>query len=635
MTELQLYNGDMRKNTSAFPKCRKKLPFLQHTIIFVFTISWLIPIAVFSYFIFHTYQNAYVTKSDNLIRNAVNVSGVLVTTDIDEAITKMQKPTYEGDWESMYNSYESGQLSRSAFLTSIRASLMYRFYMDRQVSRYAFYMDGDDVPCCYSGKNGYQYANYVHYVQPQVSQIMKEDSNYVQVRIIDNQIYLIRNLYTVDNYRKYGTLVIGLVRDGLFDELPLEHADDVRICVNAEPEYLTREDIHAAEDSAKENVYQSLLAGKEEELTERGLAGLITDEYAGYAYQYRNDNYSLSLYYLVRERSLYSGISHLNVLVFATLLCMIPIMFMTYRFLRMQLEKPLMELTAAAGRIRDGGFGSTIDTDMPNQEFAALTGSFNTMSLQIKHLFDTVYLEQMATKDAQIAALQAQINPHFLNNTLEMMNWQARMNNDIEVCKMIEALGTVLDSSMNRSNDRQVRLSEELRCGDAFLYIMSMRFGQRLKVVKNIDKKLLHIMVPQLILQPLIENAIRHGIEKVNSGTIWLNIHASGDLMMLDVINTGKKLTREELDRISDIISGKCRLDKAEPGVHTSIGIYNVNKRIGLMYGPQYGLTISQQEETKVLSRITLPLEDMPEERAVSMGRVPAESGVHADDDQA
>lgn len=246
---------------------------------------------------------------------------------------------------------------------------------------------------------------------------------------------------------------------------------------------------------------------------------------------------------------------------------------------------------------------------MPNMEFDSLVSSFNAMSLQVKHLFDTVYMEKMATKDAQIAALQAQINPHFLNNTLEMMNWQARMNNDIEVCKMIESLGTVLDSSMNRRNDRLVRLADELRCGDAFLYIMSMRFGQRLKVERNIDESLQQIYVPQLILQPLLENAIKHGIEKVSSGTIWLEIYRDGANVNIDVINTGKPLTETELVRIQKIIAGTCRLDKSEPGVHTSIGIYNVNKRISLIFGAEYGLKVMQTEDGRIVSRIVIPLE--------------------------
>ena len=174
---------------------------------------------------------------------------------------------------------------------------------------------------------------------------------------------------------------------------------------------------------------------------------------------------------------------------------------------------------------------------------------------------------------------------------------------------MIESLGTVLDSSMNRRNDRLVRLADELRCGDAFLYIMSMRFGQRLKVERNIDESLQQIYVPQLILQPLLENAIKHGSEKVSSGTIWLEIYRDGANVNIDVINTGKPLTETELVRIQKIIAGTCRLDKSEPGVHTSIGIYNVNKRISLIFGAEYGLKVMQTEDGRIVSRIVIPLE--------------------------
>lgn len=93
-----------------------------------------------------------------------------------------------------------------------------------------------------------------------------------------------------------------------------------------------------------------------------------------------------------------------------------------------------------------------------------------------------------------------QINPHFLNNTLEIMNWQARMSGDITICKMIESLGTVLDYHMDREDKRVIRLSEELRCADAYFYIISMRFGKRLVVERKIDNGLLQAMVPQLIL---------------------------------------------------------------------------------------------------------------------------------------
>ena len=115
--------------------------------------------------------------------------------------------------------------------------------------------------------------------------------------------------------------------------------------------------------------------------------------------------------------------------------------------------------------------------------------------------------------------------------------------------------------------------------------------------------------MPQLILQPLLENAIKHGIEKVSSGTIWLEIYRDGANVNIDVINTGKPLTETELVRIQKIIAGTCRLDKSEPGVHTSIGIYNVNKRISLIFGAEYGMKVMQTEDGRIVSRIVIPLE--------------------------
>ena len=589
----------------------KKLPSLQVTLMAVFAASWLIPIAVFSFFIFYTYQNAYIEKSDNLIKNAVNVSGVLVMNEIDEAVTKMQKPTYEGEWESMFDKYAKGKVTRADYLTAIKASLISKFYMDDQIARYAFYMTGDESACCYSGKNGYSYEDYMTYVQPVVDEVMQKDSDYVEVYIIDNQIYLMRNLYTVKDYKKYGTLVVGINRSSLFQKIPLEESQNIRISVNGEAEYLTKGK-HADEaDEKKENVYDQLVQVNRGLTMGQRVTGITDRNYAGYAFYAATDNYELSIYYLMDEKELYSGIAHLNVIVIITLVAMACLMLLTYFYLSRQIEHPLKRLMDASMEIKDGKFGSVIDGEkMPNMEFDSLVSSFNAMSLQVKHLFDTVYMEKMATKDAQIAALQAQINPHFLNNTLEMMNWQARMNNDIEVCKMIESLGTVLDSSMNRKNDRLVRLADELRCGDAFLYIMSMRFGQRLKVERNIDESLQQIYVPQLILQPLLENAIKHGIEKVSSGTIWLEIYRDGENVNIDVINTGKPLTEKELVRIQEIIAGTYRLDKSEPGVHTSIGIYNVNKRISLIFGAEYGLKVMQTEDGRIVSRIVIPLEN-------------------------
>ena len=122
-------------------------------------------------------------------------------------------------------------------------------------------------------------------------------------------------------------------------------------------------------------------------------------------------------------------------------------------FIARQITAPMGRMIDASREVEQGKIGMQIEGDpMPNAEFSYLSDSFNRMSSEVKYLFDYAYNEKLARKEAKIIALQSQINPHFLNNTLEMMNWQARMAGDVPVSKMIEALATLLDYSMDRSN---------------------------------------------------------------------------------------------------------------------------------------------------------------------------------------
>jgi two-component system sensor histidine kinase YesM len=267
-------------------------------------------------------------------------------------------------------------------------------------------------------------------------------------------------------------------------------------------------------------------------------------------------------------------------------------------------------MIAASKEVEKGKIGMQIEGNpMPNSEFTFLLESFNRMSSEVKYLFDYAYNEKLARKEAKIIALQSQINPHFLNNTLEMMNWQARMVGDVAVSKMIEALGTLLDYSMDRSNKKLINLAEELRCADAYFYIISMRFGQRLRVEKEIDQELLQIQVPQLILQPILENAVVHGVESVKSGTVKLKIYREKANVILQVVNTGKNMTPEDIERVKNILAGNKDSIAVGGGKHVSLGIHNVNERIKLIYGEEYGLTILPSDNDETTSTITIPYE--------------------------
>lgn len=294
----------------------------------------------------------------------------------------------------------------------------------------------------------------------------------------------------------------------------------------------------------------------------------------------------------------------------------VPLVCYGIYFLRRHIQAPIGQIMQASKRMEAGEMGVTVEGEMPNSEFQYMKESFDSMSGQVRCLFEYAYDEKLARKDAQIQALQAQINPHFLNNTLEMMNWQARMAGDTVVPKMIEALGTVLDYRINRAQVKEIHLTEELRCVNAYFYIMSMRFGQRLRIEQEIDEELRYLMVPPLILQPLVENAVVHGVEVMANGLIRLKVYHDREHVYLEVRNTGKEMTEEAKKKIEAILEGTEAQIPKEPGRHTSIGIQNVNRRIRLMYGEEYGLTIVQEADFETVSKITIPYEKRQEEKS-------------------
>ncbi|WP_026510243.1 sensor histidine kinase [Butyrivibrio sp. LC3010] len=524
------------------------------TLFILFSISWLIPIAVLLSFIFNQYQNAYIDRTESEVMNAVNVSGVLLKSHIDEAASRIYRQSSGEEWKSNYRKLQTGNLSKEDYLTWIRLQIISKFSPDDQFAFTAFYLINEDEPSVYAAKSDFNYDDYMKNVDGYLKPFVHNKEKQAQVAIVGDQIYLVQNLFFSIYDISYGAVVVGLERDKFFKDIPLEELENIFVEVNKTGYFLTYFGEVKIPDN-KMNVLSGLRSGSAEK-HERGIRRTFQTGYTGYRYNVDESNYSLDFYYIKDMGDLYYEISRVNLIVIISVLAMLPIMIMTYYYMQK----------------------------------------------------NSKYQQRMATKDAQIAALQAQINPHFLNNTLEMMNWQARMNGDTEVSKMIEALGTVLSSGINRDNVVLTRLSDEIRCADAFLYIMSMRFGDRLEVEKLVDTNLVNALVPQLILQPILENAIKHGVESVSHGTIWLNIFEDNNELIIDVINSGKKMKTEDIDRISRIISGEDALDKSVPGVHTSIGIYNVNKRIELIFGEKYGLSVHLIDEDKMQFRMVMPL---------------------------
>lgn len=283
---------------------------------------------------------------------------------------------------------------------------------------------------------------------------------------------------------------------------------------------------------------------------------------------------------------------------------MIPLVIIVFVFFNRHVNRPVAALRKGCKEMGKEHYSYRIEEQEQDEEFYELHAAFNGMADKLQYQFEKIYLEELALKDANIMALQSQINPHFLNNTLEIINWEARMNGNLKVSSMIEALSTMLEATMNRAKVQLILLSEELSYVDAYLYIISQRFGDNFECKKQIDENLLSVKVPRLIIQPIIENAVEHGMNFHEKGRVELNVYRDQNRLCIEVMDNGV-LTGKDKDKIRQLLSDQNVQD--QPSL--SIGIRNVNKRLKIMYGEEYGLTILSNAQGYTVSTITVKIE--------------------------
>lgn len=176
------------------------------------------------------------------------------------------------------------------------------------------------------------------------------------------------------------------------------------------------------------------------------------------------------------------------------------------------------------------------------------------------------------------------------------------MGENEKVSQMIEALATLMDATIDRKRRPEVLLSEEMEYVNAYLCIVSRRFGSRLEVVNDIPDEILSYEVPRLILQPIIENAIEHGVAKRRHGVVRLTGYKEGRYLYLEITNDSV-LTKEMEEKIERLLDMNYDIRKESSG---NVGIANVNQRLRILYGEPCGLTICMRGEAQVVSRLVI-----------------------------
>ena len=269
-------------------------------------------------------------------------------------------------------------------------------------------------------------------------------------------------------------------------------------------------------------------------------------------------------------------------------------------FLSRRIVKPLTLLSEASRRIEEGELGVTVPLN-GGDELGRLGRSFSKMSLRLKELIDKTYKEEIELKNAQILALQSRINPHFINNALEDINWQARIEGSESISSMVTSLSVLLNATMARQDRRIVTLREEMEVAEAYIYFIQQRFGTDLTVNREIEEKAMDGILPLLTIQPLLENAVEHGIAPAGGGTITMRCSLNDACMSIDIINTGRETGREDRERIEAALNGQ------PTGKH--LGLANIVNRLRLIYGESVTIRVDMDTPGQTAVHIVIPRE--------------------------
>ena len=243
---------------------------------------------------------------------------------------------------------------------------------------------------------------------------------------------------------------------------------------------------------------------------------------------------------------------------------------------------------------------SRIDYSQRSDEIGKLHQSFDAMAERIQHLVNTNYRYQILNRDARLKALESQINPHFLYNTLETVNWRAKALKDDTISNIVQSLAALLRATL--SNEKSlVPLNYELNLVNNYITIQKIRFEERLLFRfydSECTENLKNALVLPLIIQPLLENAIRYGMEEMTE-TCEISVYPyqRGDFLIIEVANQGSSFEENLLENLQNG-------SKSSHGF--GIGLLNINQRIQMLFGDSYGLSF-RNEEDKAIAIITLP----------------------------
>ncbi len=544
----------------------------------IMLLSYLIPVVLLGVFTGSFLMKKLENQTRSAVTSGAEQAWTLTNQNIERTLELARDATYDGELTDAWQKWNSESIGDAEFRRFCQIYLERKYSREPLLSFVACFPVKDPKLKTYLRGGALEGSGELQKLIETVQIMGEELDTRCRFFRFENNIYLVRNLLNL-RMERFGMLILGINEERLFQpltELGREWDAEVAIRLDdcGDPEIDWKSAGTGLTDDRKEKLYYTRLSGGEEN--------------------------GLDLRLTMDRRKQYNEVYSFQMLLLVMALLLVPIMIMIGIYLSRRIVKPLTLLSAASRRIEEGKLGATVPLN-GEDELGRLGRSFSQMSLRLKELIDKTYKEEIELKNAQILALQSRINPHFINNALEDINWQARIEGSESISSMVTSLSVLLNATMARQDRRLVTLREEMEVAEAYIYFIQQRFGTDLTVNREIDEKAMDGILPLLTIQPLLENAVEHGIAPAGGGIITIRCSLNDACMHVEIVNTGRETGKEDRERIEAALKGN------PTGKH--LGLANIVNRLRLIYGESVTIRVDTDTPGQTTVSIIIPRE--------------------------
>ena len=556
----------------------RRSPFrsLRFQVMAIMLLCYLFPATVLGVFTHTVLLRSLRQKTEAALLTGADHAWTMTEQQAERAVSLSRDVIYDGELADAYEDWRAGKIADAEYLRLSRA------YLERKYSRenlftFAAYFPVSNPDMFMYTRSGYSEA--MAFVSGAMEDILRlggtidTDGRFV---FRSGRVYLVRNLLNL-RMERYGMLVLGIDYGKMFAPL-----------LSLAESWQGRAFIRLDGGGDTEADWEKLPAG----LSEAGGEIRLVRHSDG-------DGVDLDLLMTLDRRQQYREQYFFGYLALGIYLLLIPVLALLAWYVSRRIVKPISLLSAASRRIESGELGVTVPMH-GGDELGDLGRAFSNMSRRLEELIQKTYKEEIALRDAQIQALQSRINPHFINNALESINWEARMEKSETIPAMVSALSVLLGASMARQDRRMVTMREEADVAEAYIYFVQQRFGDSLQIIRSVEESALDCLVPLLTVQPVLENAVEHGIAPAGGGEIRLCCRKEGGCLRIEILNTGKPIGEEDRVKIDAALRGE-----TTAGAH--LGLANIADRLRLIYGGQAGLAVFSDEAGRTVVRMDIP----------------------------